>query len=408
LVIFGKPKLFSEEPMNFYKNLGLRRVINARSYSTKAGGSLMASEVIRAMKEAAESFVRIEDLQEAAGRVISEVTGAEAGYVTSGAAAGLTLGMAACIAGLDPLKMNRLPDTEGMKNEVIVQRAHRNDYDHALRAAGAKVVEVGFNYATFPYEVEQAINERTAAIFFLAGVLDGSLPLERVVKIAHSREVPVIMDAAAELPPAENLRKFIAQGVDLVTFSGGKHIGGPQASGILCGRRDLILSVALQHQDMDVFQETWPWRHLITNGTLPGPPHHGIGRGLKVGKEEIAGLITALKRYAHRDFEGELQTWQRRIETLVAGINGLSGLSARQVFPLPSGRPVPVAHVQVDPTKAGLDANQLINALLEGEPIVCTYESLASQGTVVFFPESLREGEPEEIVQRLREIVAKR
>jgi D-glucosaminate-6-phosphate ammonia-lyase len=394
--------------MNFYQKLGLPRVINARSYSTKVGGSLMSPVVIRAMREAAESFVRIEDLQEAAGRVIAEITGAEAGYVTSGAAAGLTLGMAACMAGLDPLKMNRLPDTEGMKNEVIIQRAHRNDYDHALRAAGAKVVEVGFNYATFAYELEKAISERTAAVFFLAGTTEGNLPLKQVIEIAHARGVPVIMDAAAELPPAENLRKFIAAGVDLVVFSGGKHIGGPQASGILCGRQDLILSVALQHQDMDVFPETWPWRQLISNQTVAGPPHHGIGRGLKVGKEEIAGLITALKAYPHRDFEAELQVWQQRVETLVARLEGVPGLSARHVFPLPSGRPVPTAHVHVDPAKAGLDAHGLINALQEGEPLVCTYETLASQGIVVFFPESLRDGEPEEIVQRIRTIIGKK
>ena len=368
----------------------------------------MSPVVIRAMREAAESFVRIEDLQEAAGRVIAEITGAEAGYVTSGAAAGLTLGMAACMAGLDPLKMNRLPDTEGMKNEVIIQRAHRNDYDHALRAAGAKVVDVGFNYTTFPYELEKAISERTAAVFFLAGTTEGNLPLKQVIEIAHARGVPVIMDAAAELPPAENLRKFIAAGVDLVVFSGGKHIGGPQASGILCGRQDLILSVALQHQDMDVFPETWPWRQLISNRTVAGPPHHGIGRGLKVGKEEIAGLITALKAYPHRDFEAELQVWQQRVETLVARLEGVPGLSARHVFPLPSGRPVPTAHVHVDPAKAGLDAHGLINALQEGEPLVCTYETLAAQGIVVFFPESLRDGEPEEIVQRIRTIIGKK
>jgi D-glucosaminate-6-phosphate ammonia-lyase len=394
--------------MNFYQRLGLRRVINARSYSTKAGGALMSPAVIQAMKEAAESFVRIEDLQEAAGRVIVEATSAEAGYVTSGAAAGLTLGMAACMTGLDPLKMNRLPDTQGMKNEVIIQRAHRNDYDHALRAAGASVVEVGFNYATFPYELEQAITERTAAIFLLAGIAEGSLPLEQVVEIAHAHGVPVIMDAAAELPPPENLRKFISQGVDLVTFSGGKHIGGPQASGILCGRRDLILSVALQHQDMDVFPETWPWRHLISTGKVMGPPHHGIGRGLKVGKEEIAGLIAALKLYPNRDFEAELQIWHQRIKTLVVGLDDLPGLSARHVFPLSSGRPVPTARVHVDPAKAGLNAHDLINALQEDEPIVCTYETSAAHGIVIFFPESLRDGEPEEIVDRVRSILSKR
>jgi len=137
---------------SIYQTLGVRRVINGRSYSTKVGGSLMAPEVLRAMQEAAESFVRIEDLQEAASKVIAEITGAEAGIVTSGASAALTLAMAACIARLDVAKMNALPDTQGSRNQVIIQRLHRNDYDHALRVAGAEIIEVGFNYATFPYE----------------------------------------------------------------------------------------------------------------------------------------------------------------------------------------------------------------------------------------------------------------
>ena len=165
---------------SIYQTLGVRRVINGRSYSTKVGGSLMAPEVLRAMQEAAESFVRIEDLQEAASKVIAELTGAEAGIVTSGASAALTLAMAACIARLDVAKMNALPDTQGSRNQVIIQRLHRNDYDHALRVAGAEIIEVGFNYATFPYELDQAINEKTAAVFFLAGLGKKALPLSSV------------------------------------------------------------------------------------------------------------------------------------------------------------------------------------------------------------------------------------
>src|SRR5689334_1925179 len=183
------------------QRLGIREVINGRSYSTKCGGCLLDDEVIEAMSQAARHYFRIEDLEEAASRAIVRATGAEAGYVASGAAAALTLGMAACMTGLDPGRMNRLPDTRGMKNEVIVQRGHRNDYDHALRAAGAAIREIGFAYATFPYELAEAIGDATAAVFHLAGARGGSLPLEQVVEIAHARGVPVIVDASPLLPP---------------------------------------------------------------------------------------------------------------------------------------------------------------------------------------------------------------
>ena len=387
-----------------YRELGVREVINGRGYSTKVGGSIMDPEVVEAMRQASQSFVRIEDLEQAASRTIAEVTGAEAGYVTSGAAAALTLGMAACMTRLDPEKMNRLPETSGMKDEVIIQRGHRNDYDHALRAAGAKVKEIGYHYATFPYELEEAIDDSTAAVFYLAGLADGSLPLEQVTEIARKREVPVIVDGSAELPPRENLSKFIAQGADLVAFSGGKHIRGPQASGFLCGNKDLILAAALQHQDMDVFPETWSYRALIQEGRLAGPPHHGIGRGLKVGKEEIVGLIAALKRYLQDDLEEELERWKHDIQTIVEGVNQIEGLNGTFKFPMPGGRTVPAAHILVDPDAFGRDAHALINALQDGDPIIAVYESFARQGTMVIFPEALRPGDVERILQRLQPI----
>ena len=391
---------------SIYRQLRVREVINGRSYSTKVGGSIMDPEVIQAMQQASQSFVRIEDLEEAASRIISEITGAEAGYVTSGAAAALTLAMAACMTGLDPEKMNRLPDTSRMKNEVIIQRGHRNDYDHALRAAGARVKDIGYNYATFAYELEEAIDEKTAAVFYLAGIPDGSLPIDRVTEIAGEKGVPVIVDASAELPPRENLRRFISEEADLVTFSGGKHIRGPQASGILCGRKELILAAALQHQDMDVFPETWSYRGLIKEGRLPGPPHHGIGRGLKVGKEEIVGLVTALTRYVERDLDAELQQWKEAIHAIVDGVNQIEGLSGEFQFPLPGGRTVPAAHIQIDPVHYGTDAHGLTNALQEGEPIIAVYESQAAQGKVIVFPEALRPGEVAIILERLKAIRA--
>jgi L-seryl-tRNA(Ser) seleniumtransferase len=247
------------------------------------------------MQEAARLSVPIEELQAAAGAYIAEVTGAQAGYVTTGSAAGLTLAAAACIAGLDPARMDRLPDTDGIPNEIIVHRSHQVAYNHALRAAGARLVEVGYiGYpgvgATYPWQVESAITNRTVAFFFQLVDAPNVVGLEEFAEIAHRHGLPLIVDAAGALPPAENLIRLVASGGDLVAFSGGKAIGGPQASGILCGRADLIQSVALQHQDMDVPPPLWGAR-----GHTGPLPHHGIGRSMKVGKEEIVGLVAALR-----------------------------------------------------------------------------------------------------------------
>lgn len=389
--------------MDLYQQYGVTRAINARGYSTKLGGCRLPAPVLDAMRSAAQSCVRMEDLQEAASGVIAEVTGAEAGIITSGASAALTLAAAACLTGLDITKMNHLPETTDMPNEIVVQKAHRNDYDHALRLAGARLVEAGFSYYTFAYDVESLITSRTVALFYLAGAGATTLPLNEFVNVAHKNGLPVIVDAAAALPPAENLRAIIATGVDLVAFSGGKHIQGPQASGVLCGRKDLILAATLQHQDMDVFPENWPRRKLIHDGVIPSPPHHGIGRGFKVGKEEIAGLLAALKLYQKRDFGAELDRWRKDIEIIQAALLGIQGVTAHVLFPDSDGRPVPSARVSLHlPT---FTANDLINELQEGQPRIGVYETLASDGTVVIYPEALQEGEAHLVGERLREIL---
>src|SRR5882724_11026916 len=250
--------------MNVYQRLGVRTSINAKGPATRLSGGIMHVEVAAAMAEASQHCVDMAELQASASAVIAGATGAEAGYVASGAAACLLLGTAACVAGLEPSRMARLPDTTGMKDEVIVVRSQRNFYDHAVRAAGVRLVEVGLpdRYAGAGvrdaelWEIADAISPRTAAVFYVADTLARpSLP--EVVAVAHAAGVPVLVDAAAQLPPQDNLRRFIAEGADLVAFSGGKAIGGPQASGFLAGRADLIRSVALQHQDMDVHPRTW-------------------------------------------------------------------------------------------------------------------------------------------------------
>ena len=237
---------------NIYEDLGVRSIINAYAPMTRFGGGIMAREVADAMRAATQSCVDIADLQMRASKIIAETTGAEAGCVTSGAAAGLLLGTAACVAGLDPAKMSRLPDTTGMKNEVIVMRSQRNSYDHAVRATGVMLLEVGFCDRfngtgvrdTEAWEIKAAITERTAAIYYLAKP-HARPQLPEVAAIAHEAGVPVLVDAAAELPPVENLRRFISEGADLAAFSGGKSIGGPQGSGFM-GRRDLISAALLQ------------------------------------------------------------------------------------------------------------------------------------------------------------------
>jgi D-glucosaminate-6-phosphate ammonia-lyase len=392
--------------MHVYEKLGVRQLINGRSFSTKAGGCPLPTEVLDAMRQAGECCVRMDELQTAASEAIARATGAEAGIVTSGAAAALTLGAAACLARLDVTRMNRLPDTAGMPDEFVAHRAHRNDYDHAVRAAGARFVEVGFGYYTFAYEVEAAITARTAALYYEAGADQGVLPLDRYVEIAHRHGLPVLVDAAAEMPPSHNLKGFIGAGADLVAFSGGKHIQGPQSTGILCGRRELILSAALQHQDMDVFPETWPLRSLIENGTLAGPPHHGIGRGFKVGKEEIVGLLTALDLYQTRDFAAERARWTADMQCVVSAVSDIPGVSARIVYPQPNGREVPSAVVTVDAARPGMDANAAINSLQSGEPPICVFEKFAGAGEIVVYPEALRPGEAAVIARRLREIFA--
>ena len=211
---------------NIYEKIGVQPIINASGPTTRLSGGIMDPEVADAMREASQFCVDIAELQARASEIISEITGAEAGYVTSGAAAGLLLATAASVTGPDPGKMNRLPDTEGMKNEVIISRSQRNFYDHAIRSVGVKLVEVGIadRYSgagvrdTEAWEIADAITERTAAVCYVAN--PHALPnLDEVVEVAHRYSVPVIVDAAGQLPPRSNLRDFISQGADLVAVS---------------------------------------------------------------------------------------------------------------------------------------------------------------------------------------------
>jgi L-seryl-tRNA(Ser) seleniumtransferase len=221
--------------------------------------------------------------------------------------------------------------------------------------------------------------------------------------IAHRHGLPVIVDASAALPPRANLRRFLAEGADLVTFSGGKAIGGPQASGILAGRADLIRSVALQHQDLDVRPESWSRRDWLADGSLAGIPHHGIGRALKVGREEIAGLVVALRRYLAGSDEDDASCWQAMIDQIAARLHDVPGVTlSRRLNPR---QPVPQLWIDLDPSVTGLTAYDAIVALLDGEPAVAISESRAEHGTLIVNPMVLDRDESETVGERLRAVL---
>jgi L-seryl-tRNA(Ser) seleniumtransferase len=317
-----------------YAALGVPRVINACGPNTRLSGGRTAPAVAAAMAAAGAATVDMIALQAAASRAIAAATGAEAGIVTAGASAAVLLGAAACMARLDPAAMNRLPDTAGMPDGFVVVRSQRNMYDRALRAAGGRIVEVGVPDRisgpgvrdAAPWEIAEAIEEgRTAAVYYLAHP-NSEPPLPEVARAAHARGVPVLVDAAAQLPPRENLRRFLAEGADLVAFSGGKAIGGPQASGILCGRRDLVGSALVQMLDLDLPEAQFraPEEFAPLNG-LRGLPHHGIGRSCKVGKEEVVGLLTALRLFAEEDPAARTARWTARLETVARSAGAIAG-----------------------------------------------------------------------------------
>ncbi len=396
--------------MGIYEELGVRPVINAAGPVTRLSGAPIHPDVAAAMAEAAQSCVRIDELQEAAGRVLAEASGAEAGYVTAGAAAGLAMAAAAAIARFDVAVMDRLPDTTGLPTEIVIQRAHLTAYSHALRLPGAKLVEVGYlgypgQGVSWPWQLESAITDRTVAVAYSVGRVPGVVPLRVVVRIAHRHKLPVIVDAAASLPPRENLHRFIADGADLVAFSGGKAIGGPQASGILIGRRDLIESVALQHQDMDVYPETWPWRQrYLETGRLPGPPHHGIGRPMKVGKEEIVGLLVALRRFLERDLDAERSAQERTLNDLVAGLQGIPGVHPTLLDDAVAPRAYPTLVIRLEEGRVEMSATTLVNELAEGEPPIAVSQNFLDQNAIGIVATTLKPGEADAIKRRLRSL----
>jgi len=396
--------------MSIYDRLGVSTIINGAGATTRLSGSLMPKAVVEAMTEASRHLVDIECLQAKASEIISRVTGAEAGFVTSGAAAGLVLATAACITGLDIAKMERLPDTSGMKNEVVIPRHQRNAYDHQIRLAGAKLVEAGLDEcgvgvgarSVEGWEIESAIGEKTAAIAYLAK--PRSTPsLDEITKIAEAHGIPVIVDAAGELPPVTNLKNFVARGASLVVFSGGKAIRGPQSTGILCGRNELIMAALLQQLDMSCRSETWnPPSNLIDKSKLKGMPRHGIGRGYKVSKEEIVGLITALELYCHSDQAEEMKRLETMAKYIVEALGNVDGIIAT-FLPKTDTRPMPLAELKFLGHNEPNFITRLENYLRSQSPPIYLDDKRFDEMILQVNPFNLQDNELDIIVRRIKE-----
>jgi L-seryl-tRNA(Ser) seleniumtransferase len=413
--------------MTVYERLGVQPVVNGVGTVTRLGGSLMPPPVLEAMLDAARAYVPLDKLQAAAGKRLAELTHNEAAYVSSGAAAGLVLATAACITGADPERMAMLPRPEripGGKHKVVVFRAQRNGYDFAVRQVGVELVEVGPTRAeaagrpVAAADLEQALDDKTAAVVYFAGqhLAAGALPVDEVVRIAHRRAVPVIVDAAAQIPAAENLWRFTASGpapwtqallaldlpeaaacaqaiaggerangqpvktapvgADLAVFSGGKGLCGPQSSGLIVGRADLIAAIARQ-----------------------GNPNALIGRPMKVGKEEICGLVAAVEWYLSRDFRALAVQYEAQVRHVLDAVEGIAGVSASRAWPNEAGQPMPRALVRLAP-EAALTRDALQAALRAADPPI----ELANAGDdgVYVNPQDLRPGDDVLVAAALR------
>lgn len=370
-------------PVGTYERLRVKRIVNASATLTRLGGSIMPLEVRQAMVEAGDSFVDVVELQRAVSERIAELTHNEAAYVTSGAAAGLALVTAALITGTDEAKAERLPLPDGPKYDVLIHKSQRFVYDHAIRMVGVNLVEFGVGGGAKLWELEAAYSERTLAVVFLAGLVneERALPIEQVVESAHRHQVPVIVDAAAQLPPPENLWRYTRDlGADIVIFSGGKGLRGPQPTGLVLGRKSIVEGIYVN-----------------------ASPNQNIGRPMKVGKEELAGILAAVELYLRQDHQAILQGYEDLVQKFVKAFDGKRrGVSARRDFPSEAGQPYPRARVELDAATLGKSVDDVVNALLDGDPAIAVS---ADRRAIYLNPQTLQEGEETIVIRRLSEVL---
>lgn len=371
-----------QEGTDLYTRLGVRPLINCKGTYTIITGSQTLPEVKEAMFEGSRYYVHLDELMEAVGRRLSEITEAEWGIVTAGCSAAETLATCACVAGGDPEAIQRLPDLQGLKDEVVIPHYSRNVYDHAVRMVGVRIVEVA-NLS----ELQDSLGPRTAMIYILACPEDqGDFGLEPIARISKERGIPVFVDAAAEgLTPKIHLKR----GADLVAYSGGKALRGPQCAGLLLGNKKLC-------------QVAW----------LHSAPHHAFGRSMKVGKEEIMGMLAAAEMWYQRDHKAEWRTWESWLDSIVRSVGSLPGISTEVLQPESLSNYSPRLAIRWDGNRFGISGEEVYELLLNGEPRIILaagrgrFGKGMEQSSVEVMPWMMKPGDAETVSGRLREVLS--
>ncbi len=367
--------------MDPYAQLGIRPVINAAATLTRLGGSRIPRTVAEAMAAAAGTFVDLSELQERVGDRIATLTRNEAAYVSSGASAGIVHAVAACIAGVDPAIIDAFPSLHGVvRREVIIARSQRNGYDYAARQTGATLVEIGPSTA----DLDAALGERSACVLWFAGshYAEGALPLTDVVAAAHERGVPVVVDAAAQIPPIASLWRFTRElGADLAIFSGGKGLRGPQSSGLVLGRRDLVAGCRAN-----------------------GNPNATIGRPMKVGKEELVGILAAVEWSLAQDEPGLIARYEATVRLWVEGLADIPGVTVERRYPSEAGQPHGRAIVRIGPDYRAT-RDEVVAALWDGARRIAVGTSAVESDTIALNPQTLEPGEDAVVLAVLRRVL---
>jgi uncharacterized pyridoxal phosphate-dependent enzyme len=360
------------------KELGLRKFINAAGTYTFMSGSLMHDEVVEAIRACSKEFVLIDDVQDKAGAKIAEICHAEAATVTAGCWSALVLGTAAVLTGMDPKKVAQLPNVEGIKCEVLVQKTHNQGYVHALTNTGAKIVEI-----ETAEEFEKAVNDKTAMMWFLNyAANDGKISDKEWVALGKKHKIPTMIDMAADVPPVENLWKFNDMGFDLVCVSGGKDLRGPQSAGILMGKKELIAAARLN-----------------------APPRGGnIGRGMKVNKEEILGMYVALEKFVSIDHDKEMKMWESQIAVIENALKKVKGVSSSVTIP-PIANRTPTLNFFWDKNIIKMTREEFQDKLRKGEPSIEVIGGKDDSVNITVW--MLKPGQENIVASRVQEVLSK-
>jgi D-glucosaminate-6-phosphate ammonia-lyase len=362
-------------PSSLYGRLGIKPVINGVGVVTVLGGSIMPPEVLRAMEEASRYFVPLPELERKVGLRIAELLQAPAAMVTCGAASAISVGTAACLSAGDAAKLRQLPNRDGIRFEVIQQKSHRSGYEHQMELCGAHIVTVETRK-----ELDAAISEKTGMMFFLnKAEPNGEIKADEFIAIGKDRGIRTMNDAASDATPKENLWKYTKQGFDLVIFSGGKALRGPQTTGLLLGRKDLI------------------------DAALPAmSPFGGIGRGMKVGKEELCGVLAAVELYLKADHAAEYRELESRVASIRTALKGLAGVRSEQHIPAIANE-VPHVLIDWDESARRLSSQQVVDKLLSGDPPI--HVQRPGKGQLLVSVWMMRGDEHKIVGNRLREIL---